>query len=362
MNMRKGKKFLIGIGLLLLLVIGGCFFYNQSKETEGKTQYTTGRVEKGNIGIVIDATGTINPVNFVDVSTTISGTLKEVRVKENQYVQAGDVIAVIDARNVKANEESAHAALTNAERDFQRYETLYHQGAVPRQMYDNALLKLEQARSAYAVAEANVSDTTIVAPMSGTVVGEPLKAGQTVAQGLSSQMIIATIADLNELEIYLTIDETDIGNIEVGQKVEFTVDSKPGKTFPGEISYISKGKKGAMGTMSNTVVYYTVKVKIPHEEAQFLLPSMTARAAIHGKEAKDTILVPLTALRSDRSGDYIYVIENGKPEKRYIKLGITGAASVQVLEGLEVGEEIIVSGNLTDNTDTAKRPPRHPGA
>ena len=179
--------------------------------------------------------------------------------------------------------------------------------------------------------------------MSGTVVGTPLKAGQTISTGISTQMIIATIADLKNLEIYLTVDETDIGNIKQGAKVEFTVDSKPGETFTGYVSEIAKGN---MGTTSSSVVYYTVKVQIPENIAGNFLPTMTARATIFGEDIKNTLVVPLTAVRTDKQGEYVYVIKDGQPVRTAVSTGVTGDTNVQILKGLSEGDEIIVSGDV----------------
>ncbi len=198
--MWRSKKVWGIIAAIILVVAGGWYFWTTKQDAE-KVNYTTGKVEKGTISIVVDATGTINPVTYVDVSTNVSGQLKEVLVKENQVVKQGDTIALIDDRSLKAHADKAYATLVNAQADFQRYETLYKQGAVAAQAYDNALLTLQQAQATYDDAASSLSDTTITAPMDGTVIGEPLKAGQTVSQGLSSQMIIATIADLSDLEI-----------------------------------------------------------------------------------------------------------------------------------------------------------------
>ena len=195
-------------------------------------------------------------------------------------------------------------------------------------------------------AKAHVSDATITAPMSGTVIGTPLKAGQTISTGISTQMIIATIADLSDLEIYLTVDETDIGSIKQGAKVEFTVDSKPGETFTGYVSEIAKGTKGNMGATSNSVVYYTVKVQIPENISNNFLPSMTARATIFGEDIKNTLVVPLTAVRTDKQGEYVYVIKDGQPVRTAVSTGVTGDTNVQILKGLSEGDEIIVSGDV----------------
>ena len=227
-----------------------------------------------------------------------------------------------------------------------RYKSLAAQDAIAQQTYDDSVTSYERAKSTYERAAADLSDATITAPMSGTVVGTPLKAGQTISTGISTQMIIATIADLKNLEIYLTVDETDIGNIKQGAKVEFTVDSKPGETFTGYVSEIAKGTKGNMGTTSSSVVYYTVKVQIPENIAGNFLPTMTARATIFGEDIKNTLVVPLTAVRTDKQGEYVYVIKDCQPVRTAVSTGVTGDTNVQILKGLSEGDEIIVSGDV----------------
>lgn len=341
------KRFIIG-AVALCILGGGTYYYMHSQATD-QTQklYTTGKVEKGDVKTSISATGTINPVNYVDVSTNVAGKLEKVLVKENDQVTQGQVIAYIDTRQLQASVDDASAALAKTELDMNRYKALVEQKAISQQTYDDAVTAYDRAKSTYDRAAAALSDATITAPMSGTVIGTPLKAGQTISTGISTQMIIATIADLSNLEIYLTVDETDIGSIKNGSKVEFTVDSKPGETFTGYVSEIAKGTKGQMGTTSTSVVYYTVKVAIPEDISKNFLPTMTARATIFGEDIKNTLVVPLTAVRTDKQGEYVYVIKDGKPVRTTVSTGVTGDTNVQILKGLTEGEEIIISGDVT---------------
>ena len=327
--LQKHRKRIVTGAVVLCVLGGGTYYYMDSlNANQAQTLYTTGKVEKGDVKTSISATGTINPVNYVDVSTNVAGKLEKVLVKENDQVTAGQVIAYIDTRQLQASVDDARAALAKAELDMNRYKSLAAQDAIAQQTYDDSVTSYERAKSTYERAAADLSDATITAPMSGTVVGTPLKAGQTISTGISTQMIIATIADLKNLEIYLTVDETDIGNIKQGAKVEFTVDSKPGETFTGYVSEIAKGTKGNMGTTSSSVVYYTVKVQIP------------------GEDIKNTLVVPLTAVRTDKQGEYVYVIKDGQPVRTAVSTGVTGDTNVQILKGLSEGDEIIVSGDV----------------
>lgn len=352
---KQKKLWALIVGVLVIVIGGWQWFAND--EAKSAPTYTTGKVMKGNISSTISATGTINPVHYVDVSTNIPGKLQSVLVKANQKVSAGQVIATIDARQLQASVDNARATLNQASTDLDRYRVLAAQGAVSQQTYDNALATYEKAKASYDQVAANLADSTITAPMDGTIIGEPLKAGQTIATGISTQMIIATIADLSELEIYLTVDETDIGSVKEGAKVDFTVDAHPGKTFTGTVKDISLGTKGNMGTTSSSVVYYTVRVSIPSADVDNFFPSMTARATIHGEERQNVLVVPLAAVRSDKVGEFIYVIKDGKPVRTSVKTGMTGDTTIEIISGVAEGDEIVVSGDITASKKTQQRGP-----
>lgn len=343
--MWRTRKFW-GILIAVIVIVLGGFYWYKSKDSSETTSYTTGTVERGNIASVITSTGTINPKNYVDISTNVAGTLESVLVQENNHVTQGQVIATIDARQLQATADDAKATLENTAADLDRYRTLVAQGAIPQQTYDTALMNYQKAQAAYDRAVANLDDTTITSPMDGTVIGTPLKAGQTISTGISTQMIIATVADLSNLEIYLTVDETDIGSVKKGARVDFTVDAHPGKTFTGYVSDIALGTKGNMGTTSSSVVYYTVKVAISEADASNFFPTMTARATIYGDERSNVLVVPLAAVRTDKVGEYVYVIRNGKPERTSVTTGITGETTIEITKGLNEGDEIVVSGDV----------------
>ena len=351
--MLQGWKKWAAIVLLAAAAGGGYYWYSTSQSATGTPTYTTGKVGRGSISVLISSTGTINPVNYVDVSTNVAGTLEHVYVKENDVVTTGQLIASIDQRQLQAVADDASATLENKRLNLSRYETLAAQGAIATQTYDTALMEYRTALAAYERAAANLSDALITAPMDGTIIGTPLKSGQTISTGISTQMIIATIADLSHLEIYLTVDETDIGNVHAGSKVDFTVDAYPGKTYTGTVSDISKGTKGNMGATSSSVVYYTVKVSIPTEQSGELFPTMTARATIYGDEQKDALTVPLTAIRTDKVGEYVYLIKNGTPKRTSVTTGITGESDIQIVSGVSEGDEIVVSGDITASTKTS---------
>lgn len=348
------KKWIVAI-VTILAIVAAYFGYTQYKAANSsKATYVTGKVERGTVSRLIDSTGTINPVNYVDVSTNVAGTLKEVLVSENDVVRKGQTIAHIDPTALQAMLDDASATLEKTRTDYERYQSLYQSGAVSAQSFDAARASYLTAQAAYTRAEKNLNDATIEAPMDGTIVGTPLKAGQTISTGLSSQMIIATIADLSRMEIYLSVDETDIAGISIGQEVTFTVDAYTDRTFSGKVSSIAKGTKGNMGTTSSSVVYYKVKVEVDKDQVKDLLPTMTARASIHGRQVKDALLVPLTAIHSDSGSTFVYIIKDGKPVRQTVETGITGGSNIQILKGLEEGQELVVSGSVDNSSSKSQ--------
>lgn len=350
------KKILIAVLIIAILVCGGgWFWYNRTHQTK-KENYTLGTVTRDNIMLTVDATGTIEPDNKVDLSATASGTLEKVYVKQNEKVTKGQVLATIESKALTSTMKQAQNTLENKESYFNRLNTLYNQGAISYQEMDNARLEYRNAQAAYDKAQADVNDTVITSPMDGIVIGEPMKEGETVSQGLSSQMVIVSVADLSAMRIELLVDETDIGEVKMGQNVDFTVDAYPNKTFHGVVTDISKKEyssgSSSSSSSSSSVVYYTVYVEINKDELEGLYPSMTARATIRGRESDNALEVPVTAIRSDGEGSYVYVKNGDGVSKAYVTTGITTDKEVEILDGLHEGDEIVVSGTVSQEKST----------
>ena len=343
------KKMLIAIVIVILLALGGGYYWYQQSHQEKKADYTLGTVSRDTISLSIDATGTIEPVNSVDLSATASGTLEKVYVKQNEKVTKGQVLAMIESKALTSTMKQTQNTLSNKESYYDRLNHLYEQGAISYQEMDNARLEYQNAQAAYDKAQADVNDTVITSPMDGTVIGEPMKEGETVSQGLSSQMVIVSVADLSSMRIELLVDETDIGEVAMGQGVEFTVDAYPNRTFHGVVSDISRkqySSSGSSTSSSSSVVYYTVYVDINKDELDGLYPSMTARATIKGRESENALTVPVTAIRSDSEGSYVYVKAGNDVKKTYVKTGISTDKEIEITDGLTEGEEIVVSGSV----------------
>lgn len=348
--------------LLVLIVIGaaaGYKFYNDKVETETSKTYDTEKVVRMDLIKTVSATGTVQPKNSVEVSSKITARIKEVLVEENEKVTAGQVVAVLDGKDVEATRDQAKFTLTNASQKLERTEKLYKIGAKSLEELQDAQYEYDRAKTTLEKAEADVSETVIIAPMDGVVVGEPQTAGTMAVQGTNNPTVILRIADLSEKLVKAKVDETDIGSVKVGERANFTVDAFPDERFSAFVNKISQtdtanswdisnSSNSSTSSSNNSVIYYYVTFNAP-DPKNLLLPAMTARLDIIVGNVKNALCVPIAAVKTDPQGSYVERItldEKGKQqaEKVYITVGLYGEEFVEVTEGnLNVDDDISVT-------------------
>lgn len=272
-------------------------------EADGRYEFV--EVARGDIENVISSTGTLSAVGTVEVGTQVSGRLSEVYADFNDNVRKGQVLALIDTTFLAGAVKEARASLMRAESQLAlvatqhaRSRDLFERGLVSEADYEDADAQLASARASVLSAEAaldraktNLDYGVIRSPISGTVIERSIEPGQTVAASLSAPVLFIIAEDLAEMEIHALVDESDIGQVEVGQNVRFTVDAYYEKEFWGEVRQVRLQPQ----TVSN-IVNYTVVVDAPNDEG-LLLPGMTATADFLLQHREDVLLVPNTALR-----------------------------------------------------------------
>lgn len=345
-------KILIVAALIIGAAVGYKFYTDKVVAETAKT-YETEKVIRMDLIKTVSATGTVQPRDSVEVSGKVTARIKEVLVKENDYVHAGQVVAILDGKDFEAKLDQANFTLTNAHQKLERIERLYNIGAKSLQELQDAQYEYNRARSAVELAEDDVNQTVITAPMDGIVVGEPKTPGTMAVQGSTNPTVIMRIADLSEKLVKAKVDETDIGSVRVGEHATFTVDAYPDKTFRAEVTKISQTdvsnswdtNNSTSSSTSNAVVYYYVTFSAPDEE-NLLLPAMTARLDIVVGQVRNALCVPITALKTDAQGSYVEKIikdEQGKQvaEKVYITVGLYGEEFVEITSGnLNPGDDI----------------------
>lgn len=299
--------------LLLLLAL------RTMSGSENRTTYLTEPITRGDLVVIVTATGSLQPTNLVEVSSELSGTVREVLVDYNATVTVGQPLARLDSDKLEATVASSRARLLAArarvaeseatliekEQELSRKRSLVSKGINPAQdldvanaAYERAAAGLASARAEVAVAESelklnetNLSKACICSPISGVVLRRNVEPGQTVASALQAPVLFVIAEDLRQMELQVDVDEADVGQVAVGQKALFKVDAFPERSFPATIRDV----RYASETIQGVVTY---KAILAADNAELLLrPGMTATAEIRVSEIANALLVPNAALR-----------------------------------------------------------------
>jgi HlyD family secretion protein len=291
--------------LIIAVIIGGWWTLFQPRSAASIPRYLFAEVERGNLEITVSSTGTLAAVETVEIGTQVSGTIEEVNVDYNDQVTKGQVLAVINQdmykaalNNAKANVLKAEAELKQAEAEYNRNQPLFAQGYIAEQEFlplntavATTQAALQSAKASLLQARINLGHTVISSPISGTVIDRSVDAGQTVAASLSTPTLFLIAEDLAQMQIETQVDETDIGQIRVGQQVRFEVQSYPDEIFPGKVRQI----RLQPSTVDN-VVTYTVIVDASNASGK-LMPGMTATVDFIVYQSEDVLMVPVAALQ-----------------------------------------------------------------
>ena len=293
------------VTLAILVAAGGAGWYFWRQSADKPAEYTTTAVARGDVTQTVTATGTLQAVTTVDVSSQISGTIAKLYVDWNSPVKKGQVLAEIDPSNYKTALQQADGQLANAKANYalmkanaDRTQNLFAQHLIPQSDLDTAVAQLAQAdaqvkiQSAnYDTATVNLSRCTIYSPIDGSVISRSVDVGNTVAASLSAPTLFQIANDLTTMQIDAAISEADIGNVAEKQRVTFAVDAYQNRQFRGVVSQIRNSPK----TTQNVVVYDTmIDVRNPDLK---LKPGMTANVSIIVASHPGVLKVPNGALR-----------------------------------------------------------------
>ncbi|MFA6075279.1 MAG: efflux RND transporter periplasmic adaptor subunit [Negativicutes bacterium] len=338
--------------IMICLILTGAYFgyrtYSE-KNAAATVAVKTSTVKYGSISSVVTATGTVNAIDSVAVGSNTNGQLKKVYVKENDSVQIGQLLAEIDPEKISNQLAQAKDKAENLRMVYQRQLNLYKRGALAKQDLETAELNYDLAVKDVQLNQKSLSDTIITAPASGTIIGEPMAAGQTI--GGANLQTILTIANLSKMQVTALIDESDIGKIKIGQRADFTIDAFQYTSFSGTVKTISNKV-----TTQSSVNYYNVEISVDKTDKQQILlrPGMTARVSIVTGENKHAITVPLLALKESSGKQYVEVQVNGKTEKRQVTVGLTDEDNAEIKSGLAENDVIIIPTAKAGTSSTQK--------
>lgn len=399
---KGGRKTWLWTSVVILgLVAGGYYVFFSGSGTTYR--YTTAPVTRGDLSVIVTATGSVQPTEQIEVSSELSGTVRSVNVTYNSPVKKGDVLAELDTNKLqtdvqstkaklasaKANVLKATAELNAAKTKLDRLKSLVGSRVSSQQDLDAAQYAYDAANAAKQIneasvlaaeadlrlAEVNLGKAKIVSPIDGVVLTRDVDPGATVASSLSAPTLFTIAGDLRQMELQVAVDEADVGEVKVGQKASFTVDAFSERSFPAEIETV----RYASETTSNVVTYKAI-LTVDNQE-MLLRPGMTATADINVESVKDTLMIPNAALRytpptvsakssgfslsrmfrpprpsgsgatqqkTDIPGDRtLWVLRDGKPVSVQVQTGPTDGRNTVVRSGeIKEGDPLITDATM----------------
>ncbi len=391
----------IPIYLIIFFNILGSFSFQSCSSEGSKNEYKTIRAAKQTFSLTVTALGTVKPQVGAEVrlGSRISGKVEHLRANVGNFVEKGQIIAEIEKDELKATVEKQQALLSiaeinlttrttlgpvvieKAEADLNQFRSIYELKAIEyerekilfdenytsKQVFDqsseallvakaqfeassktlelarntlNEDLKLlnaevESARASVKISEAALLYATLRAPISGIIASVSTQEGETVAAGLNAPTFV-TIIDLDRLHVEAYIDEIDIGKIKIGQKASFTVEAFPSIDIEGEVVGIYPE-----AILKENVVFYNVMIKSMKSSSVDLRPEMTANVSIFLESREDVLVITASSVKKSGGVNFVYLMENGKPIRREVKIGWKQGRFLEITEGLNEGDEVL---------------------
>ena len=353
--------------VLILIFATVAYWVGGGKKESKEDQYKTRNIERGDIIQTISANGTLTPVVLVNVGTQVSGTVAKLYADYNDQVKIGQVLAELDPallraqlQQSKANLLSAQTTLRIADSKLQRHRMLKEKGFVSLEAFQIIEQEVAAARAQLAVSkaqierdQANLNYSVIRSPISGVVIARDVDIGQTVAANFQTPILFQIAKDLRQMQINISVAEADIGQLHIGQLINFTVDAFQQRKFTGTVKQVRLNP-----TIQENVVTYNVVAMVDNDDGT-LLPGMTANINFVVVQKNDVLRVSNAALRyqpkdielsegskTTRSGNQsvLYHLSEGRPAPVSITIGISDGNFTEIFSGaVQAGDKVIIS-------------------
>ncbi len=389
-----GKRWLVVLVIITIALLAIWYFLQNPTSNSTLSQYQTASVSRGDLTIQVTATGTLQPLDKVEMSSEISGTVKTVLVEENDLVKTGQVLLKLDTKTLEAqvqqaqaNVKMAHAQIRQSEVNLAEKKLSYNRNIELQSKHLISDEALNTLKSAYLRAKADLqssqanllqleanlalqldklSKATILSPFDGVVLSREIDPGQTVVASLQAPILFTLARTLTQMELLLDVDEADIGSVKNGQPASFTVDAFPNTHFAATITKVHLASQTIEG-----VVTYQTRLSVDNPQG-ILRPGMTSTADITVASVTNALLVPNTALRFDPpttnqkpsssfisqllprrphsakksksniNTPHVWILENKQPKLIEVTTGLTDGLYTQILRGLNDSQIVIV--------------------
>ncbi len=335
--------------LLLCIIgaaVGGCKKQEQKVVQERAINVRVWTAESRSLRPFVESIGTLNPYEMVNVSSELDGILQAIQVDEGSPVTRGQLIAEIKETDYRLALEQAaavlkqaEAALSNATLEHQRKEALYREELVTKQQFDDVVARralaqgdVERAKAGVDLAKEKLTKTKIFAPMAGSVKEKKVTAGDYIRNGTFIVSIIRT----DQLKLSFTVSEKDVGRLQAGQDVVFTVDAFPGREFRGQVKTIYPSLEEKTRSLQ-------VEAVVTNRDLR-LKPGLFARVTLYTGPARDTVVAPVTALLYDNTTTKLFVVEGDRAKERKVRIGLKYGEFMEITEGLKAKETVVTVG------------------
>jgi HlyD family secretion protein len=403
MNPKYKKYFKSSVIVLIAAIV--VFFVYRYFASDKKTNIVvqTVKMTGQNVTTSVTATGTVEPVDQVEVGTQVSGIINHIYADYNSQVKKGQLLAELDKTNLQESVNNAlaqyNAALNELnyyQQNYSRQSNMYKAGVISKADYEQAAYQIKnsqqtvsQRKTALAQARTNLSYANIYAPIDGIVLSREVEEGQTVAASMTTPTLFTIAKDITKMQLEANVDEADIGGVAVGQRVSFTVDAYPQEEFSGRVRQVRLA-----ATTESNVVTYTVIIDADNPE-QKLKPGLTATITIYTQELTGINTIPAAAIsfspdtetlqkyyqqngitakipdiKAGKNKDKFIWIKNndGSLSQKQITIGISDGVNVQVVKGLSGKEQIVTNLDeqqqavaKTDSEASSPFMPKRPG-
>ncbi|MBN1199517.1 MAG: efflux RND transporter periplasmic adaptor subunit [Bacteroidales bacterium] len=385
--MTKKTKILLISGVLLAAGILAWILFG--KEATPRISVKTTEALLGSITREVTATGTLEPINQVEVGTQVSGVIEKIYVDYNSVVKKGQVLAALDKSMLEAQVAEVKASLESAENDLEfqqknheRYRQLYAKKTISEADYENAWYtfvkartNVDRIRAELTRTDRNLGYATITSPIDGVVLSRAVEEGQTVAASFNTPTLFTIANDMTRMRVIADVDEADIGQIKEGQRVTFTVDAFPDDIFNGTVTQVRLEPH-----INANVVTYSVVVEAPNPDLK-LMPGLTASLTVITEEKQGVVLIPSGALTLDPestmilqynesqgmpdnlseppsgllvpSGRLVFVLQDGLIQPRSVATGMDNDVHVEICSGIQLGDNVVIAIEETHETDTS---------
>ncbi|MBK5203695.1 MAG: efflux RND transporter periplasmic adaptor subunit [Prolixibacteraceae bacterium] len=373
------KKITIIIILASAIIIGVFLFIHFSGKSQN-IQIDTETIGRADISNTVTATGSLDAIVSVDVSTQVSGKIDKIYVDYNSIVKKGQLLARLDTMVLASKLKSSKASLDQAQADYEYQKSKYerYQKLIVKKLiaqtdfdeikynYKSSIANMEIAKASYETNKTDLGYAYIYSPIDGIVEERDVEEGETVASNFSAPTLFKIANDLTQMKIETDVDEADIGQVKINQRVEFNVDAYPDRTFSGKVTEVRLD-----ANTEATVITYTVVINAPNPD-KTLLPGMTANVVFYVTEKNNIVVVPNKAIQftpninslisykqthpemkvtlpkpvEHLSGDKqkeVWVLTDSTIYPKTIEVGETNEINYELLSGLNEGDRVIIS-------------------